>query len=241
MESSLTQRRGSLEEKIPDIKKTLDMVEYLLERRVRVHWCLFNVALLMILQEGKGKAEDEDLEDLEEDESKNKPLTTTFELNDTLFAEAELEDTDTVYLWLGVCLHKSDFVQNADRNTGKCDVIIQASCRHRSTSKQAGGCANQFGQHYRGSRVSERTTYHHGSEHRSCLQLRCQTQTREKRKGTEKCCSKRVNGSWNMRARDNPDLSLHFRIPYSWIHELWPELGLTRGAGEIDRPIFSTC
>ena len=32
-----------------------------------------------------------------------KPLTTTFELNDTLYAEAQLEDTDTVYLWLGVC------------------------------------------------------------------------------------------------------------------------------------------
>jgi hypothetical protein len=31
-------------------------------------------------------------------------MTTTFELNDTLFAEAELEDTDTVYLWLGVSL-----------------------------------------------------------------------------------------------------------------------------------------
>jgi hypothetical protein len=34
MDSSLTQRRASLEEKIPDIKKTLDMVEYLQERRV---------------------------------------------------------------------------------------------------------------------------------------------------------------------------------------------------------------
>jgi hypothetical protein len=29
-------------------------------------------------------------------------MKTTFELNDTLYAEAELEDTDTVYLWLGV-------------------------------------------------------------------------------------------------------------------------------------------
>jgi hypothetical protein len=29
-------------------------------------------------------------------------MKTTFELNDTLFAEAELEETDTVYLWLGV-------------------------------------------------------------------------------------------------------------------------------------------
>lgn len=27
---------------------------------------------------------------------------TTFELNETLYAEAELEDTDVVYLWLGV-------------------------------------------------------------------------------------------------------------------------------------------
>lgn len=35
MDSNLTQRRQGLEEKIPDIKKTLAMVEYLLERRVR--------------------------------------------------------------------------------------------------------------------------------------------------------------------------------------------------------------
>ena len=42
-------------------------------------------------------------DDLEEDTgSGNAPLKTTFELNDTLYAEAELEDTDTVYLWLGV-------------------------------------------------------------------------------------------------------------------------------------------
>ena len=29
-------------------------------------------------------------------------MRTTFELNDTLYAEADLEDTDEVYLWLGV-------------------------------------------------------------------------------------------------------------------------------------------
>lgn len=33
-----------------------------------------------------------------------KPLTTTFELNDTLYAQAELEESDVVYLWLGVRL-----------------------------------------------------------------------------------------------------------------------------------------
>ncbi len=32
------------------------------------------------------------------------PIKTTFELADTLYAEAELDETDTVYLWLGVCL-----------------------------------------------------------------------------------------------------------------------------------------
>ena len=58
----------------------------------------------MLPQEGKSKAQDdEDLDDLDDDEAATKkPLTTTFELNDTLFAEAELEDNDTVYLWLGV-------------------------------------------------------------------------------------------------------------------------------------------
>ena len=47
----------------------------------------------------------DDLEDDLEDESEistSKALKTTFELNETLFAEAELEDTDAVFLWLGV-------------------------------------------------------------------------------------------------------------------------------------------
>ncbi|KAH9916392.1 Prefoldin subunit 3 [Epithele typhae] len=85
MEQNLAQRRGSLEDKIPDIKKTLAMVEFLQERR-----------------EGKGAASEDDLDDdLGDDESASKPLITTYELNDTLYAEAQLEDTDTVYLWLG--------------------------------------------------------------------------------------------------------------------------------------------
>ena len=36
MEQTLTQRKASLEEKIPDIKKTLSMVEYLQERKVNI-------------------------------------------------------------------------------------------------------------------------------------------------------------------------------------------------------------
>ncbi|KAF9261017.1 Prefoldin, subunit 3 [Marasmius fiardii PR-910] len=88
MDANLTQRRQGLEEKIPDIKKTLSMVEYLRDRR-----------------EGKQAGDDaeDDLEDDLEDEDTSTPkrLRTSFELNDTLFAEAELEETDTVYLWLG--------------------------------------------------------------------------------------------------------------------------------------------
>ncbi|KAF9039964.1 prefoldin subunit [Panaeolus papilionaceus] len=116
MESNMTQRRTSLEEKIPDIKKTLDMVEYLQERR-----------------EGKqklGDADDDDLDEEEGDDTK-KPLKTTFELNDTLYAEAELEDTDTVFLWLGANVmlsyklpaaisllqSKLDVAQNSLKNT----------------------------------------------------------------------------------------------------------------------------
>ncbi|KAJ7356585.1 Prefoldin subunit 3 [Mycena albidolilacea] len=86
MDSNLAQRRAGLEDKIPDIKKTLMMVEFLQERR-----------------EGKSKAAEDDLDDEDdlEEGGSQKPLTTTFELNDTLYAEAELEDTNTVYLWLG--------------------------------------------------------------------------------------------------------------------------------------------
>ncbi|EJD05147.1 Prefoldin, subunit 3 [Fomitiporia mediterranea MF3/22] len=88
MEANLTQRKAAIEVKIPDIRKTLTMVEFLAEQR-----------------EGKKvkSDDDDDLdEDLEDDESgSKKPIRTTFELNDTLYAEAELEDTDTVFLWLG--------------------------------------------------------------------------------------------------------------------------------------------
>lgn len=106
MDHNLTQRRRGLEEKIPDIKKTLSMVEFLQERRVSrptFRPMRLNESIPR-LQEGKGSAKDDDDldDDLEEGEDVAKPLTTTFELNDTLYAEAELEDTDTIYLWLGV-------------------------------------------------------------------------------------------------------------------------------------------
>jgi len=45
----------------------------------------------------KGRRFKNDLSDEGDVEGFNKPLTTTFELDDTLCVEAELEDTDTVY------------------------------------------------------------------------------------------------------------------------------------------------
>jgi len=115
MDANLTQRRQGLEEKIPDIKKTLTMVEYLQERRVSVAslYCLLIFQLANLIwanepQEGKSKAnpfedQGDDLEDEDEEaDGPKEPLKATFELNDTLYAEAELEETDTVFLWLGV-------------------------------------------------------------------------------------------------------------------------------------------
>ncbi|TFY56629.1 hypothetical protein EVG20_g8856 [Dentipellis fragilis] len=109
MDSNLTQRRRGLEDKIPDIKKTLNMVEFLRDRRVSFYICACHVhafaagQTLNVVQEGKSaaNADEDDLDDLEDEDEKSKPLKTTFELADTLYAEAELEDTDTVYLWLG--------------------------------------------------------------------------------------------------------------------------------------------
>ncbi|KLO16508.1 Prefoldin, subunit 3 [Schizopora paradoxa] len=86
MENNLNQRRSGLEEKIPDIKKTLAMVEFLQERRDAKAG-------------GSSSVDDDDLED--DGDSSSKSIKATFELNDTLYAEAELEDTDSVYLWLG--------------------------------------------------------------------------------------------------------------------------------------------
>lgn len=84
MELNLKQRRTALEEKIPDIKKSLGVVEFMIARK-------------------SPKKEQEDEDDLEADDGDEgkKKMITTFELNDTLYAQAELEDTDTVYLWLG--------------------------------------------------------------------------------------------------------------------------------------------
>ena len=54
---------------------------------------------------GSSDSLDDDLDDDEEEEAGGgKPLKTLFELNDTLYAEAEVRETGEVGIWLGVSL-----------------------------------------------------------------------------------------------------------------------------------------
>lgn len=75
MEANTQRRAGGLRAKIPDIKKTLEMVRFLK------------------LRSGSGSGGEEE----------GRVLETHFELNDTLYARAAVDpkDTQEVYLWLG--------------------------------------------------------------------------------------------------------------------------------------------
>jgi hypothetical protein len=86
MEQSTQKRALGLKDKIPDIQKTLETVQFLKSRDVRLSpICPAGV------QTNNPQDDDE-------------PLETSFELNDTLFAKANIEKVDEVYLWLGVCI-----------------------------------------------------------------------------------------------------------------------------------------
>ncbi|CAK7272522.1 peptide chain release factor 1 [Sporothrix epigloea] len=95
MEQNLQRRVAGLDEKLPDIQKTLDTVQFLQTRRPG----------------GVKKAhadEDDDKDSLDSDEDEDEDETdegeaieTTFELNDTLYAKATIPPTDEVHLWLG--------------------------------------------------------------------------------------------------------------------------------------------
>jgi len=103
MEVNLQQRRKALSAKIPDIEQTLGVVNFLAARKAKA----------------EGKTEEDEVgsdlgsddidalldgEEDDEHKDKDKPLTTLFELNDTLYAEAQVQETGEVGLWLGVSL-----------------------------------------------------------------------------------------------------------------------------------------
>lgn len=100
MELSLSQRRKALSTKIPDIEQTLSVVTFLQSRRKRA---------LGEPEPETVEEEDDDLDDLDDLEDEDdggkkadEPLKSLFELNDTLYAEAEVQETGEVGLWLGV-------------------------------------------------------------------------------------------------------------------------------------------
>ncbi|KAF2144486.1 uncharacterized protein K452DRAFT_284804 [Aplosporella prunicola CBS 121167] len=66
MEVNTQRRAAGLKDKIPDIQKTLDTVQFMKTRKPG-----------------------------------SDPIETTFELNDTLYAKAQIPPTEEVYLWLG--------------------------------------------------------------------------------------------------------------------------------------------
>ncbi|KAH6615612.1 Prefoldin subunit-domain-containing protein [Chaetomium sp. MPI-SDFR-AT-0129] len=79
MEQNLQRRVAGLKDKLPDIRKTLDTVQFLKLRKVD-----------------------------------SEPIETTFELNDTLYAKAEIPHTEEVYLWLGANVMLSYPVDEAE-------------------------------------------------------------------------------------------------------------------------------
>ncbi|ORX34442.1 Prefoldin subunit-domain-containing protein [Kockovaella imperatae] len=109
MDINLQQRRKALTSKIPDIENTLRIVKFLQNRRKKALGEPFEE------EEEKGGSlgggeDDDDLDDLLDDDDdednvavkgEEAPLKTLFELNDTLYAEAEVEETGEVGIWLG--------------------------------------------------------------------------------------------------------------------------------------------
>ncbi|KAG7531043.1 hypothetical protein FFLO_04598 [Filobasidium floriforme] len=125
MEVSLQTRRKGIESKIPDIAETLKVVKFLEARRCKS----LGTQPTVVPKDSNESDEEQDDEDALSDEPESededdllaeaneleasdeqlesgkvpgqKALKTLYELNDTLFAEAEVEENGQVGLWLG--------------------------------------------------------------------------------------------------------------------------------------------
>jgi Prefoldin subunit len=89
MEVNTQRRAAGLKDKLPDIQKTLDTVQFLKTREVRPGSRELLAHSIIIADSVDSQAGSE-------------PIEATFELNDTLYAKAHVPPTDEVYLWLGV-------------------------------------------------------------------------------------------------------------------------------------------
>src|ERR1700709_2658840 len=84
MEANMQRRATGLKDKMPDIQKTLETVQFLKTRKVDTELACWSYGADKVLQPGSD------------------PIEATFELNDTLYAKAHIPPTEEVYLWLGV-------------------------------------------------------------------------------------------------------------------------------------------
>lgn len=80
----MQRRAAGLKDKMPDIRKTLETVQFLKTRKVCWAYMEGEFRAHKSLQPGSD------------------PIEATFELNDTLYAKAHVPPTEEVYLWLGV-------------------------------------------------------------------------------------------------------------------------------------------
>jgi hypothetical protein len=176
MEVNLQQRRKGLEVKIPDIQQTLTVVQFLQNRRLKAKG-------EKVEEEELSDDEDDLDDDLEEDEGKKEePLKTLFELNDTLFAEAEVEETGEVGIWLGVSrvslslsshFHLSLFVltiysylarsRGRANEKGKHNVDVPPRRSYHTPKWETSSCKEKFRGNNRRSRMVKRTVNCHGS------------------------------------------------------------------------------
>jgi hypothetical protein len=86
MEVNQQRRAAGLKDKMPDIQKTLDTVRFLKTRKVG------GISRYCTTEADSFRQPGSD------------PIEATFELNDTLYAKANIPPTEEVYLWLGVRL-----------------------------------------------------------------------------------------------------------------------------------------
>jgi hypothetical protein len=180
MEVNLQQRRKGLEVKIPDIQQTLTVVQFLQNRRLKAKG-------EKVEEEELSDDEDDDLDDdLEDEGKKEEPLKTLFELNDTLFAEAEVEETGEVGIWLGVspvyqlvpsicshlhlCLdsllsHLARYIAHLGTvlTKGKHNVNVPTRRGNNTPKWETSSCKEELGGDYRRSRMVKRTIDSYGS------------------------------------------------------------------------------
>ena len=97
MQQNVERRAVGLREKLPEMKRTLEVVRFLKKKRGEIS-----------SQAAKTAADgldDEDLDalDLERGKGKRDEIETTFSLQDTLYAKATIKpaEIDELYLWLG--------------------------------------------------------------------------------------------------------------------------------------------